>query len=56
MDGPMAYQLDCKLRYKHRLTTCQQQRSYVGCKRYSDLLGVKSYVGGFVSQGLNTAA
>src|SRR3989344_4185453 len=29
------------LENKHRLTTCQQQRYYVGCKRYPDLLGVK---------------
>ena len=26
---------------KQRLTTCQQPREYVGCKRCPDLLGVK---------------
>ena len=34
---------------KDRLTPCQQPRSYGGSKRYPELLGVKSCVGGIVS-------
>jgi hypothetical protein len=35
---------------KDRLTPCQQPRSYGGSKRYPELLGVKSCVGGKVSE------
>ena len=42
---------------KHRLTTCQQPREYVGCERCSELLGVKGvqadWQAGGESPGLN---
>ena len=35
---------------KHRLTPCQQPRSYGGCERYPDLVGLKgAQTGRYVS-------
>ncbi len=41
---------------KPRLTTCQQPRSYVGGKRYPELLGVKGAQAESASQRSNDGA